>query len=130
MITNAEIKSVKVEFSGGFAVCEICGVNGEDMAIEIIKLRNSCDEKDTAYSELENSSTSVIGELEYDRDTIEASRDAWQKLAELLSEKCIVDNMVTSYVHCIHCGDYAKSEDGIIHSPDCPIEQLRKMKES
>ena len=62
-------------------------------------------------------------------DFLTASRDAWKVIAELLSEKWFVDNMVTSYVHCIHCGDYAKSEDGITHSPDCPIEQLRKMKE-
>ena len=60
----------------------------------------------------------------YDNDAIgrlTASRDAWKKLAEEL------EHPKHAYrYYCMWCGNLLVN---IGHSPDCPIEQLRKLKE-
>ena len=59
---------------------------------------------------------------------LSASRDAWKKLAEELGKNY-------DYGVCIHCDhalpDMPRDEENGIggHSPDCPIEQLRELKE-
>jgi len=53
--------------------------------------------------------------------SLESSRDAWKKLAEEL------EHPKHAYrYYCMWCGNLLVN---IGHSPDCPIEQLRKMKE-
>jgi len=51
------------------------------------------------------------------------SRDAWKKLAEELEKNCEV--WVDEEPRCIHCNGWMDNK--IQHSPDCPIEQLRKL---
>jgi len=62
---------------------------------------------------------------------LKESRDAWKRLAELFAEHWTVNLLGC---HCIHCHE-EQVWDGTgntwkqFHSPDCPIEQLRKLKE-
>ena len=63
--------------------------------------------------------------------TLTASRNAWRKLAELFAEHWTVNLLGC---HCIHCHkeqvwNMAGNTWKQTHSPNCPIEQLRKMKE-
>ena len=57
-----------------------------------------------------------------------ASRYAWKKVAELLEKSYTYPSANDGRLKCIHC---LTVYDGAIekHSPDCPIEQLRKLKE-
>ena len=63
--------------------------------------------------------------------SMQTSRDAWKKLAELFAEHWTVNLLGC---HCIHCHkeqvwNMAGNTWKQTHSPNCPIEQLRKMKE-
>ena len=62
---------------------------------------------------------------------LKESRDAWRKLAERATLKWEVWTTVkgTLFLTCIHCGYVGYRVEDIAHSPDCPIEQLRKLKE-
>jgi len=55
--------------------------------------------------------------------SIESSRDAWKKLAEELGDVITKDDGV-----CCGLFVYGVGNAGL-HIPDCPIEQLRKLKE-
>jgi len=67
--------------------------------------------------------------------TITASRDAWKKLAEELGQHSTFYDFYGSgnpneqgwHYKCVHCDTFGHTE--VTHSPDCPIEQLRKLKE-
>ena len=79
-------------------------------------------------------STLRILDLEEKVTTLTASRNSWRKLAESLGKEWVAN--FDGDLYCVHCNESVCeiTEDDIIkndcaHDPDCPIEQLRKMKE-
>ena len=71
-----------------------------------------------------------IGALLEEIERLTASRDAWKKVAEELGKNwknTDSDSGIDYCNHC-HCATFFSSKETITHSPDCPIEQLRKMK--
>jgi len=64
-------------------------------------------------------------------DKLVKSRDAWKKLAEDMAAFWVLKEFDGEVILCAFCGssEKAECEGEVVHSPDCPIEQLRKMKE-
>jgi len=59
-----------------------------------------------------------------------ASRDAWKKVAETIAEKSYFMDDTGAKEICTHCYKEAYQFKDVAHSPDCPIEQLRKLQRS
>ena len=69
-------------------------------------------------------------ERQNEAESLTASRNAWKKLAEELGESWLENDHANYQWRCIHCLETTrKLPSNIVHSPDCPIEQLRKLKE-
>ena len=91
---------------------------------ENAKLLTDIDFRDGLLAQMANETGEKIKSLT-------ASLDAWKKLAELLIIHWRVTEGDAGYDYCIHCHQSTFLNPGkpVTHSPDCPIEQLRKLKE-
>jgi len=129
-----------VELSSGLAARMIAKT--ASIAAERDALRDEIDRYDKICTGVRNELTAAgIPELTEDRlmvvplvkrtHNLVISRNAWKKLAELFAEHWTVNLLGC---HCIHCHkeqvwNMAGNTWKQTHSPNCPIEQLRKMKE-